>query len=204
MRIRIDEKMFNEMKSLAQGIGGIFKSFYLAGGTSIMFKYRHRMSTDLDFFNYKEFSKRRLIKKVKDLFPVQKVEEGIDDVSFIINGIRVTFVYFPFKNIKRTEKLDGIRIAHDYDLLLNKIYVAGRRIDPKDPYDFVYLYDHGKVPRDWNTIKADFERKFPYQSFEVFMGALLNVEDYPKLPKDVRDRLRRINEDIVRWTRELL
>jgi len=135
---------------------------------------------------------------------VEDVEEGIDDINFIVDGIKVSFVYFPFKNIKRMENLDGIRIAHDYDLLLNKVYVAGRRIDPKDPYDFVYLYDHGKVPRNWNAIKSDFERKFPNRSFEVFMGALLNVEDYPKLPKDVRERLRRINEDFVRWVGGLL
>ncbi len=134
------------------------------------------------------------------MFPVEDVEEGIDDINFIIDGIKVSFVYFPFKNIKRTENLDGIRIAHDYDLLLNKVYVAGRRIDPKDPYDFVYLYDHGKVPRNWNTIKSDFERKFSNQSFEVFMGALLNAEDYPKLPRTMKSRLIEIREDFIRWT----
>ena len=134
------------------------------------------------------------------MFPVEDVEEGIDDINFIIDGIKVSFVYFPFKNIKRTENLDGIRIAHDYDLLLNKVYVAGRRIDPKDPYDFVYLYDHSKVPRNWNMIKSDFERKFPNQSFEVFMGALLNAEDYPQLPRTMKSRLIEIREDFIRWT----
>lgn len=117
-----------------------------------MFKYRHRKNGSLDFFRYREFSKRKLTVKVRRMFPVEDVEEGIDDINFIINGIKVSFVYFPFKNIKRTEKIDGIKVAHDYDILLNKIYAAGRRIDPKDPYDFAFLFFNGKVVREWDLL----------------------------------------------------
>ena len=133
------------------------------------------------------------------MFPVESIEEGVDDINFTINGIKVSFVYFPFKNIRRIGRIEGIRIAHDYDLLLNKIYVAWRRIDPKDPYDFVYLYNHGEVPRDWDTIELDFNRKFPDQSFEVFMGALLNTDDYPQLPEDMKDRIEKIKRDFIKW-----
>ncbi len=63
MKVKIDEEMFNRMKNLAGEISGGFKSFYLAGGTAIMFKYRHRMSATLDLFRYREFSKRRILKK---------------------------------------------------------------------------------------------------------------------------------------------
>jgi len=69
MRVRIDRKLLNRMKSLAREIGESFKSFYLAGGTAIMFKYQHRMSTNLTFFRYREFSKKRMIRQVMKMFP---------------------------------------------------------------------------------------------------------------------------------------
>jgi len=199
IKVRIDRSLFNRMKTLARAIGENFKHFYLAGGTAIMFKYRHRMSTYLDFSRYKEFSKKRIVAKIRKMFLVEDVEEGIDDINFIINGIKVSFVYFPFRNIKRTENMDGIKVAHDYDLLLNKIYSAGRRIDPKDPYDFAFLFINGKVVRDWDVLKSDFERKFPYQSFEIYMGAILNLEDYPTLPPDTVAALMDIKEDFLGW-----
>ncbi|MEO0139372.1 MAG: nucleotidyl transferase AbiEii/AbiGii toxin family protein [candidate division WOR-3 bacterium] len=199
IKLKIDGELFGKMKTLAREIGERFEHFYLSGGTAIMFKYKHRMSIDLDFFRYGEFSKRRLAVKLGRMFSVEDIEEGIDDINFIINGIRVSFVYFPFKNIKHTEKIDGIRIAHDYDLLLNKIYVAGRRIDPKDPYDFAFLYYNGKVPKDWSLIKSDFEKKFPSQSFELYMGALLNLEDYPQLMEPIKRQIESIRRDFISW-----
>ena len=199
IKVRINKSLFNRMETLARAIGENFKHFYLAGGTAIMFKYQHRMSTDLDFFRYKEFSKKRIAAKVRKMFFVEDMEEGIDDINFVINGIKVSFVYFPFRNIKRVENVDGIRVAHDYDLLLNKIYSAGRRIDPKDPYDFAFLFINGKVVRDWDVLKSDFERKFPHQSFEIYMGAILNLEDYPTLPPDTVAVLLDIKEDFLRW-----
>ncbi len=71
-------------------------------------------------------------------------------------------------------------MASDYDILLNKIYVSGRRIEWKDPFDAAYLVRKYQWPIE--QVKRDFERKFPSQSFEIFMGALLSFEDYPELP----------------------
>ena len=84
-------------------------------------------------------------------------------------------------------KYNGIKMASDYDVFLNKIYVAGRRVDPKDPFDAAFLF---KMYR-WETakIKLDFENKFPDQSFEIYLGALLHFSDYPELPEWVKSIL---------------
>lgn len=195
----IDERLFERMVELGREITKAFRGFYLAGRTAITFKYRHSISAALGFFSYRGFSPIRLHKRLSEMFPVEKWEKGIDDASFLIAGIKVSFVFFPFKNVKRTEKVMGVRVASDYDLLLNKIYSAGRRIDPKDPYDFAFLFMSGKVVRDWDVLKSDFERKFPHQSFEIYMGAILNLEDYPTLPPDTVAVLLDIKEDFLRW-----
>jgi len=177
------EKMLN----LAQRVQKHFRRFYLAGGTAIMFKYKHRKSIDLDFLSPTAFSINRLINKMQKLFSVEHIEILGDNVDFIIEGIKVSFVFFPYKNVKRVKRFKGIRIPDDYDLFLNKIYVAGRRVDWKDPFDAAFLLKLHFWPIE--EVKKDFERKFPSQSFEIYLGALLSFEDYPEIPEWVKEIL---------------
>jgi predicted nucleotidyltransferase component of viral defense system len=181
------EKEYKLLLSLAKKISNSFPAFYLAGGTALMLKHKHRVSVDLDFFNQKSFSYSRLSTKVRENFIVEAEEKFEDNIDFFIDKIKISFVFFPFKNILPLENLNGISIASDYDIFLNKIYVAGRRIDPKDPYDAAFLYK--KYKWDKAKIKNDFQLKFPNQSYEIFLGALLNFDDYPKLNKWIKQEL---------------
>lgn len=172
---------------LAREIQSFFKNFYLAGGTAIMFKYAHRESVDLDFFSEKAFSFNKLAHKMREHFNVQAEERFSDNIDFYIDDIKVSFLFFPFKNILSLEKIRGIKKASDYDIFLNKIYSAGRRIEPKDPFDAAFLYriyqwDKAKVERD-------FTLKFPDQSYKLYLGALLNFEDYGEIPDWVKETL---------------
>lgn len=175
------------LSELARKIHFHFRGFYLAGGTAIMLKYAHRESVDLDFFKEREFSKTRLAKRVRELFSVQAEEYFPDNIDFLIEKIKVSFVFFPFKNILPLEKIKGIKKASDYDIFLNKIYSAGRRVDPKDPFDAAFLY--GKYGWSKEKIATDFERKFPNQSYKLYLGALLNFDDYGDLPDWVKETL---------------
>jgi hypothetical protein len=186
------EKEYNSLLKLVLEVQKHFTNFYLAGGTGLMLKHKHRISVDLDFFSQKPFSYTQLSEKLRKFFWVESEERLEDNIDFFIKGKRVSFVFYPFINIKQLENLNEIKIASDYDIFLNKIYVAGRRIDPKDPFDAAFLYKihKWKVPK----IKKDFEKKFPNQSFEIYFGALLHFEDYPKLPKWVKSTLMELIE----------
>ncbi len=180
------EKLFK----LAIDIQKNFNDFYLAGATAIMFKFNHRRSIDLDFFKDKMFSFNRVSLKIRKLFKIQKEERGIDNLDFYIEGVKVSFVFFPFKNIKPIENFKGIKKADDYDIFLNKIYVAGRRIEQKDPYDVAFLLKTYKW--DKKEIERDFEKKFPGQSYKIYAGALLSFSDYPELPDWVKKTLMKL------------
>lgn len=67
-----------------------------------MLKYNHRISYDLDFFNFKEFSYNRLVKKVIPLYQnqIDKWERKEDNIDFFINGIKVSF-FFLLKTLKK-------------------------------------------------------------------------------------------------------
>lgn len=181
------EKEYNNLLKLALRVQKHFPNFYLAGGTGLMLRHKHRISVDLDFFNDKPFSYARISTKVRKIFKVEGEERLGDNIDFFIQGIKVSFVFYPFKNIQKLENFKGIMIASDYDIFLNKIYVAGRRVDPKDPFDVAYLMKMYKW--DKLKIKRDFEKKFPNQSYEIYLGALLHFEDYPKLPRSIKSIL---------------
>ena len=177
------EKLFK----LALKIQKNFSDFYLAGASAIMFKFNHRESIDLDFFKGTPFSFNRISLKIIRNFEIQKEERGVDNIDFYIEGVKVSFVFFPFKNIKPFENFKGIKKADDYDIFLNKIYTAGRRIEVKDPYDVAFL----QKTYNWDKekIENDFEKKFPGQSYKIYLGALLNFDDYPGLPNWVKQVL---------------
>jgi len=172
---------------LAKEVQAHFPGFYLAGGTAIAIKFGHRESEDLDFFKQKSFSFQKLAVKMRKIFEVQKEERGEDNIDFYVKDVKISFIFFPFKNIEKFELVKGIKKISDYDIFLNKIYASGRRIDPRDPIDCAFLY---KTYRwDKTKIQADFEKKFPGQSYKIYLGALLSFEDYPELPEWVKQEL---------------
>ncbi|GLI52883.1 nucleotidyl transferase AbiEii/AbiGii toxin family protein [Thermodesulfovibrio yellowstonii] len=176
-----------KLLELAKKIQSLLRDFYLAGGTAIMFKYNHRESIDLDFFKETPFSFNRLSIKIRKSFNVQSEERFVDNIDFYIEDVKVSFVFFPFKNLLPIEKFKEIKKASDYDIFLNKIYSAGRRVDPKDPFDAAFLYNIYQ----WDKVKVeeDFTVKFPNQSYKIYLGALLNFEDYGQLPQWVKETL---------------
>jgi hypothetical protein len=134
----MERKRIEKMKLLAIEIQKHFKNFYLSGETALMIKHKHRISEDLDFFSKKEFSFTKLASKVKENFKVQKEERFEDNIDFIIEDIKVSFIFFPM----------------------------------------------------------DFERKFPHQSFEIYLGAVFSIEDYPELDKKT---IKIIKEVMKEW-----
>lgn len=193
----MEREKVEKMMFLARNIQKNFRNFYLGGGTALMFKHQHRISEDLDFLSEKLFSFTILSSKVRKIFKVQREERFTDNMDFIIEDIKVSFIFFPFKNIKPLENFEGIKIASDYDIFLNKIYSAGRRIESKDVIDFAFLYN--KYRWDKERVKKDFEKKFPDQSFEIYLGAVLAIEDYP----EIDERTKKIIEEIKnKWTKE--
>jgi len=182
------------MLKLARMVQENIRGFTLGGGTAIMFKYDHRKSIDLDFFKEKPFSFNRLAVKMRSLFAVEHVEMRTDNLDIFIEGTKVSFVFFPFTPVNKPEQIAHIRTFSDFDLFLNKVYAAGRRIEPKDPYDAAWLLaQHAWKVED---IKQGFERKFPDQSFEIYLGALLSFKDYGELDDWVKDRLLELKDEM--------
>lgn len=186
----VSEKRVDGLLKLGRRVQSRFPNFYLAGGTALMIRHRHRTSVDLDFFSEREFSFRAMESRARKSFPVRRSAKLTDNLDLWIDGVKVSFVFFPYRNRKPLIRHRGMAMASDYDIFLNKIYAAGRRVDEKDPVDAAFLLDtyHWSV----TALKRDFERKFPGQSWEIYLGAVLSFEDYPGLQPAVKKSLRRL------------
>ena len=169
---KIDEKYLEKIAQVARLVQSRFPKFYLAGGTAIMLKHRHRLSTDLDFF-HPDFSTSRMLYRIRKTFGVSDAAVVGDSVVFTYSGIKTSFICFPFENVAPCEEHNGIVMASDLDLLLNKLYSIGRRIEWRDYYDFAFLL---RIHRyNLKELKELFERKFS-QDFELFAKAASSID----------------------------
>jgi len=179
--------------SLGRELQAVVPGLYLAGGTAIMIKYEHRISTDLDLFTEKGGLSRIESRLRRRYGPeIERIVHfpGGDNVDLFLRGIKASFVRFPFPNVAKIETKDGLKLASDRDLLLNKIYVTGRRVEAKDPADIACLLDRH---RDWSRemIRSDFRTKFKEEKFEIYLAAVMAFDEYPGLDKSARSVLER-------------
>ena len=112
----------------------------LVGGTSLALQIGHRSRDDLDLFTTSEFDLIELQDILYSAFDF--VPQRITGRSIIgfINGIKVDFIYHPFRWIGEGIKDDGIRIASLEDIAAMKVHAiinSGER--PKDFVDLAYL-----------------------------------------------------------------
>jgi len=120
------------------------KDFGLVGGTAVAFYIGHRQSIDFDLFSNKEFDNkqiRRVIsannKKIKHVFKDEK-----DEYTVLIDGVKFTFLYYPFK-IKFSENFENmIKLPSLLTLGAMKAYVLGRRAKWKDYVDLYFIIKH--------------------------------------------------------------
>lgn len=116
--------------------------FYLAGGTALALQIGHRRSLDFDLATGDAFSpfaiERNLIKQG---FTIDRVLTATgDEFSVVIEGIRVTFFFFPFA-------VDHPILWHPVNITLPdvpslaamKAYALGRRSKWKDYVDLYFI-----------------------------------------------------------------
>jgi hypothetical protein len=123
------------------------RTFYLVGGTAIALHLGHRRSIDFDLFCKSELRKSIIRNKLANIpFSKVKISEDIDQVHYIINGIKTTFFYFPYL-IQHPEKVGQyISIPTLLTLASMKAFALGRRAKWKDYVDLYFiLRDHYSI-----------------------------------------------------------
>ncbi|KKP40494.1 MAG: hypothetical protein UR28_C0001G0004 [Candidatus Peregrinibacteria bacterium GW2011_GWF2_33_10] len=151
--------------------------FVLGGGTAIALQLGHRISYDFDFFSDKPI-KKNLLNKCKEFLKIEKILiDTIDELTFTdSNGIKFTFLYYPFKNLYKSIDTKGCVQFFDLkDLACDKAHTIGRRAQYRDYVDLYFLIKNGV---DFKKLINDSIKKFT-NSFntKLFFGQLTYLDD---------------------------
>jgi hypothetical protein len=128
------EKLLTKLKSTV-GLSG----FYLAGGTGLALHYNHRQSVDLDWFTPKSFKTKLLIKKLQKIGDFELINEDENTVEGILDGVKVSFMSYPYALLKKIAVVNGVRVASVSDIAVMKLSAIAGRNTKKDFID-LYFY----------------------------------------------------------------
>ncbi len=79
-------------------MGSFSFDFLLAGETASALFLGHRESIDFDLFSNKKFNNSDIIKKIKEDYKIdQVVIDKLDEFTAIIEGVKTTFLYYPYR-----------------------------------------------------------------------------------------------------------
>lgn len=167
--------------------------FYLTGGTALaVYYFQHRVSDDLDFFSFDEpdtFFIHQFVNNLKNFIKAKEVRyERLHDRNqfyFKFDGeeLKIEFTKYPFKQLKKPELIDGLKIDSLRDIGANKMMAALERFDPKDFVDLYFILHRTNLKK----LKKDVEVKFGIKVDDIFLGGELakarRLEALPRMLK---------------------
>ncbi len=149
----------------------------LGGGTAIALQLKHRYSYDFDVFFEKPVT-RNLFKKADNIFTIQeKLVDNQDQLTFLTKeGVKITFLFYPFFPLHSKIKINSISLFHLKDLASDKAATIGRRGAWRDYVDVFFLLKNRIV--DLKTLIKETKKRFGAEfAPKLFLEQLTYYED---------------------------
>jgi hypothetical protein len=155
--------------ALAETILTNFPKFYLCGGTSLALHIGHRKSIDFDLATPEEIRPEAILRSLqhKGHFPDHTLIATGDELTIIVQGVKLTFFSFPFP-VRGTVVWPraGIFLPEIQVIGAMKAYALGRRSKWKDYVDLYFLLrDHVTLPELIHRAKELFRGAFNAKLF---------------------------------------
>jgi len=168
-------------------------NFYFTGGTALSaFYLQHRYSDDLDFFSRQKLDKQVIFTVIQELSRLHgfTFKSRFVDVVYIFTLIfnnktelKLDFAYYPYKQIKNPNELNGIKTDSLIDIAVNKLLIITQRTTVKDFVDLYYLLQQFSI---WD-LKEGVRIKFNMEIEPLLLASdLLKVEDFDYLPRMIK------------------
>lgn len=135
------DKLSPERQAVFRELKRFSGDFTLAGGTAIMLQIGHRLSFDFDCFSEKELPKT-ILRKAKDIFGTSIIPRILTPEQLTFKSkedVEITFVYHPYKPLKKPIQTTSLALYHLDDLAANKAYTIGRRGVWRDYVDLFFF-----------------------------------------------------------------
>ena len=164
--------------TLAETILPDFPKFYLCGGTALALHIGHRKSIDFDLATPGEIQPESILRalQTKGHFPEHTLTATADELTIIVQGVKLTFVSFPFPIRPNVDWAHaGIRLPDIASIGSMKAYALGRRSKWKDYVDLYFLLrDHVTLPELIHCTKTLFRGAF---NAKLFLEQLCYFDD---------------------------
>lgn len=130
------ELLDKKRQEILQKLIPFTSGFVLGGGTALALQLTHRKSFDFDFFSSFPIQKN-FLEKLSKAFAIENIViDTSDELTFFAEGIKITFLYYPFKSLFADIKAEGgLRIFPVKEIALQKAYTIGRRGEYRDYFD---------------------------------------------------------------------
>ncbi len=164
----------------------LLQSMRLVGGTSLALQYGHRRSVDLDFFGQQELEAEDVKEVLRRYGVVQVIKEIKGIKIYVVNGVKVDFVTYPYVWLDGVIVEDGLRLASERDIAAMKIGAIEGRGTKKDFIDLYFLLQHYSL----KEIIGFYKQKYSESSEFRALRCLSYFEDadpqlMPKMFSDV-------------------
>ena len=110
---------------------------YLAGGTALALRFGHRLSLDLDFFKPELFDEDALLARMQTIPDLSLIEKGPHTLHLVIQGTKVSFLGYPYRELFRPSLFEGVPVADPRDIACMKLSAIASRGTKRD---FIDLY----------------------------------------------------------------
>jgi hypothetical protein len=117
------------------------REFYLAGGTALALRHRHRRSVAFDFFRETSFDEQELLLALERAFArLERLPTGEQTLYVRLSDVTTTFFQYPYRLLRDVEPTPwGFGLASDSDIAAMKIEAIAGRGSRKDFVDLRVL-----------------------------------------------------------------
>lgn len=155
-----------------------YDKFYLVGGTAIALQLGHRRSIDFDLFSFQKIDQRKIRSVIVKNHKINRVIiDNKDEYTLIVDGVKLTFLHYPFK-IQSTKRFnDNIRMPDLTTLAAMKAYALGRRAKWKDYVDLYWIMkNHCSIIEIIKKTKSIFGVEFNEKNFREQLAYFKDVD----------------------------
>jgi hypothetical protein len=133
----------------------VFSSLRLVGGTSLALQIGHRNSLDLDLFGELKVDEITMFNQLKSIGSAVILKKTQHIQVYLLNGIKVDFVDYPYPWIEDALLLDRLTLAGKKDIAAMKLAAITGGGSKKDFIDIFYLLQEFSLKQmlDFYTLK---------------------------------------------------
>jgi hypothetical protein len=173
------EVLTSKQLELLSLIKSFKKDFGLVGGTAIALQIGHRQSIDFDLFSNKKIDRAQIRKKI--LANKKKIDQVLvdnqDEYTVLVAGVKLTFLYYPFKIDFSKKFEDVIKMPDILTLSAMKAYTLGRRAKWKDYVDLYFVIkDHYLIDKIIKKAKKIFGNEFNEKIFRTQLSYFKDID----------------------------